>query len=198
MSRVTPTGTIAVSPLTATVAMRARLCLLATATLLLAACGGDDPEPVDTATPAAGIPTATPFAVQPSPTIVTASADATPQQPATYIVEAGDSLSVIAGRFSTTVEAIMAANGITDASRIFVGQELKLPGADEPGASTGTSGTADDVDVGVYVVQAGDTAWSIANAHDTTVEELAEANDLTVDELTALFPGDSLNLPRPQ
>lgn len=176
--------------------MRARHYLLATAALLIAACGGDDPGPAATPTAAAAIPTATPFAVQPSPTIVTAAADAAPQQPATYIVEAGDTLSQIAERFSTTVDAILAANDITDPTLIFVGQELKLPIGD--GADAEDSGTDGDVDVGVYVVQAGDTAWAIANAHDTTIEELAEANDLTVDELAALQPGDSLNLPRPQ
>ena len=177
--------------------MRTRLCLLATAALLIVACGGDEPDPVATPEATAAIPTATPFAVQPSPTIVSAAADAAPQQPATYIVEAGDTLSEIADRFSTSVEALMAANGISDATLIFVGQELKLPGDDGAEADDG-SGSAAEIDVGVYVVQAGDTAWAIANAHDTTIGALAEANDLTVDELAALQPGDSLNLPRPQ
>lgn len=182
--------------------MRTRLCLLAMATLLLAACGGDGAEAVATSTAAATIPTATPFPVQPSPTIVAvaSTASAQPPQPATYIVEAGDSLSVIAQRFGTTIEAIMAVNDIPDPTRIFIGQELQLPSVNgsDAGASSGAAGASEAADVGVYVVQAGDTAWAIANAHDTTIEALAEANDLTVDELATLQPGDSLNLPRPQ
>jgi LysM repeat protein len=180
------------------VLMRARLYLLATASVLLVACGGDDPEPAATPTAVAGVPTATPFPVQPSPTIVVAATDTAPQQPATYIVEPGDSLSVIAERFDTTVEAIMAANDIADGAIIFVGQELTLPSADASEATATATTTPAGGDVGVYVVQAGDTAWAIANAHDTTIEELAVANNLTVDALAALQPGDSLNLPRPQ
>ena len=178
--------------------MRARLFLLVSASVLLVACGGDDPEPVATPTASASVPTATPFPVQPSPTIVAAASDTAPQQPATYIVEPGDSLSVIAERFGTTVEALMAANEIADGATIFVGQELKLPSADPAEGSATATATPAGGDVGVYVVQAGDTAWAIANAHGTTIEELADANDLTVDELAALQPGDSLNLPRPQ
>ncbi|HJM75836.1 MAG TPA: LysM peptidoglycan-binding domain-containing protein [Dehalococcoidia bacterium] len=180
--------------------MRARLYLLATAAVLLVACGGDDPDPDPVATPtaSAGVPSATPFPVQPSPTIVAAATDTVPQQPATYIVEPGDSLSVIAERFDTTVEAIMAANDIADGAIILVGQELRLPTADPAEASATATATPAAGDVGVYVVQAGDTAWAIANAHGTTIGELALANDLTVDELAALQPGDSLNLPRPQ
>jgi LysM repeat protein len=166
--------------------------------VLLVACGGDDPDPAAAPTTATGVPTATPFPVTPTATILQASADPTPQQPATYIVEAGDSLSVIAERFDTTVDALMAANDITDGSAIFVGQELRLPVSNGAEASTDPTATPAAGDVGVYVVQAGDTAWAIANAHNTTIEELATANDLTVDELAALQPGDSLNLPRPQ
>lgn len=45
----------------------------------------------------------------------------------TYTVVAGDTLSGIAERFGTTVEAIASLNGITDPSRISVGQVLRIP-----------------------------------------------------------------------
>lgn len=190
-----------------TVLVRVRLLAAAAAAVLFVACGGgnDDADP----TPAAPtpIPTATPFAVRPQPTIVAASSSE-PRQAATYIVEAGDTLSQIAERFNTTVEAIMASNELTDATVILVGQELTIPptegddtGSDGDASTDGSNGDSDsaaDSDPSIYVVQAGDTAWAIANAHDTTVEELAEANDLTIEELASLQPGDSLTLPRPR
>ena len=45
-----------------------------------------------------------------------------------YIVQAGDTLTAIATRFGTSVDEIMALNGITDASLLFVGMELFIPG----------------------------------------------------------------------
>jgi murein DD-endopeptidase MepM/ murein hydrolase activator NlpD len=44
-----------------------------------------------------------------------------------YTVLAGDSLAVIARAYGVTVEAIVEANGLADANRIDVGQELILP-----------------------------------------------------------------------
>jgi LysM repeat protein len=46
---------------------------------------------------------------------------------ATYKVRSGDTLSAIAARFGTTVRALVDLNGITDPSRLRVGQVLKLP-----------------------------------------------------------------------
>ena len=194
------TGTLTVSPPVCDYSMRTHLLTIAaTGALILAACGGGDnaaPEP--TADTPASIATATPFPIDPQPTIVAAAAPIAPLQPATYIVEAGDTLSEVAVRFNTTVDAIITLNELTDATLIFVGQELRLPdGGAEPAATPGGGGAATG-DPSVYVVQAGDTAWAIANDHDTTIELLAEANAITVDELAALQPGDTLTLPRPR
>ncbi len=184
--------------------LRFQLALTLVATLtVVVACGGDDETPEPTATPAVALPTATPFAVQPPPTIVVAG---TPSAPSalTYIVDPGDTLSQIAARFETTVEAIMASNGLTDPTLIFVGQELLIAAtpaeqpADDGSAGSGSTSNAGGVDVSVYVVQPGDTAWDIARAFGATVEDLAEANGVTVDELVQLQPGDELTLPRPR
>jgi len=45
----------------------------------------------------------------------------------TYKVKSGDTLSAIAARFGTTVRVLVDLNGITDPSRLKVGQVLKLP-----------------------------------------------------------------------
>ena len=92
----------------------------------------DGPEPA-----AAGIRVVSEdTVVPPAPTTIppqtTAPAPTTtgPTVPAgTYVVAAGDTLSVIAERFGVSVDAISEANGITDVNSIRPGQELIIPGA---------------------------------------------------------------------
>lgn len=47
----------------------------------------------------------------------------------TYLVQSGDTLWDIALRFETTVEAIVAANALTDETDLSIGQELVIPPA---------------------------------------------------------------------
>jgi LysM repeat protein len=48
---------------------------------------------------------------------------------------------------------------------------------------------------GAYIVQSGDSLWTIAARHGLTVAQLAEANDLT--ESAAVRPGQQLRVPAP-
>ncbi|RME72125.1 MAG: LysM peptidoglycan-binding domain-containing protein [Chloroflexi bacterium] len=79
----------------------------------------------------AGLPTATPAeAVPPTaagqPTGETAP-PVTPVQTVTYIVEPGDTLSLIAEKFSVSLSDLMLANGLTNQDFIQIGQELIIP-----------------------------------------------------------------------
>jgi LysM repeat protein len=69
-------------------------------------------------------PTASPSA---SPTPVPTPTPTVAPTPRTYTVKSGDTLSAIASRHGTTVAAIVALNGITDPSRLRVGQVLQIP-----------------------------------------------------------------------
>lgn len=65
--------------------------------------------------------------------------------PESYIVEEGDTLGAIAAQFGVSVEAIQAANGIDDPTKLQVGQELIIPVGGVPlsaGASTATPSLA--------------------------------------------------------
>ena len=45
----------------------------------------------------------------------------------TYTVKRGDTLTSIAKRHDTTVEALVASNGIKNKNRIYIGQVLQIP-----------------------------------------------------------------------
>lgn len=179
------------APRVRTVQLRITTAVIASLTILAAACGGNDEPPAE-ATPAA-VPTATPLAAAPQPTIIAASGPAAPLTDVTYVVSAGDSLSQIASRFDTTVDAIMERNGLTSFD-IFIGQQLLIPQGDEESEPGGPN--SDDPDV--YVVRAGDTAASIAARFNTTLAELAAVNGISVADLDRLDLGQELLLPRPR
>jgi N-acetylmuramoyl-L-alanine amidase len=56
------------------------------------------------------------------------------QARATHTVQLGEHLIGIARRYGVTVEAIVAANGIVNPSRIYAGQRLTIPGTRPPAA----------------------------------------------------------------
>jgi LysM repeat protein len=92
-------------------------------------------EPVGTPAPAAVAPAAT-SAATPQPTAAaraTTSPAATTPSPSpagsrTHIVEPGDTLWSLAQQYSTTVDAIVAANSLADRSATLrIGQPLTIP-----------------------------------------------------------------------
>lgn len=91
-----------------------------------------------------------------------------------YTVKSGDTLYSIATRYKTTVAAIAKANNITNTNAIRVGQVLKIPGTQTtPPPTTPPPATR------TYTVKAGDTLYSIASRHNTTVSRLVQANNIS-------------------
>jgi LysM repeat protein len=93
----------------------------------------------------------------------------------TVTIQPGDTLTSIAARYHTTVAALVAANGITDPNRIYVGATLQIPGAAAPPPVVAASSAP----TSTVVVQAGDTLSSIAARYQTTVAALVAANHIT-------------------
>lgn len=84
-----------------------------------------------------------------------------------YTVKKGDSLWKIANKYNTTVEKLKSANNLKT-NTLSVGQKLAIP-------SISVSPEVSDT----YIVQKGDSLWSIANKFNMTVSELKNLNNLT-------------------
>ena len=104
-----------------------------------------------------------------------------------YTVERGDSLYSIAKKFNTTVDTLKKLNNLTS-NTLQIGQYLKLRSSETPSLE--------------YIVQRGDTLYSIANKYNTTVNELKRLNNLTTNTLqigqkliVREEPSEDLNVP---
>lgn len=107
-----------------------------------------------------------------------------------YIVRSGDNLSSIALRYRTTVENLMRANCLTspylvEGQRLYVPPLLPTP-TPIPAACVPPYGWKP------YVVQPGDTLYSLATRFRTTVQAIMRANCLN---RYYLYAGEILYLP---
>ncbi len=100
----------------------------------------------------------------------------------TVRVSPGATLTQIARIYATTVDALVAANGIGDPDQIQAGTVLQVPtGAPSSGAASATSGYTSSGTGGTITVTVanGDTLWSIASRYGSSVATIADANGIT-------------------
>ena len=97
-------------------------------------------------------------------------------------VKRGDSLSVLARRYGTSVRAIMALNGLRNKSYIKAGWKLKIPTRKTyislSKASPPVSFTKPGTTSPHYIVRKGDSLWKIANQFGTTTKAIQTLNHL--------------------
>jgi LysM repeat protein len=120
-----------------------------------------------------------------------------------YVVQKGDSLSLICKRYHLKTAEVMAMNGVKDANKLRVGQKLVLPGAvnlqapkpvrkavakktAKPAAAVAAAGS------GGYVVKSGDSLSMIAAKHGVKTAALRAANNLSGDKIRV---GQKLTIP---
>ena len=88
-----------------------------------------------------------------------------------YKVVSGDSLSLIALKYNTSVNLIKSLNGLSS-NTIYVGRTLKVP-------------SKANVSVLNYTVKAGDTLWTISSKTGTPVGTIKAANGMKSNYLYA-------------
>ena len=126
----------------------------------------------------------------------------------TYVLRPGDNLTRVAAQHGTTVAAILAANGLVNANRIYVGQTLVMPGetaspevVETPAAPAAVAAddeqpVADAPDgpaAATYTVKRGDTAFLIARHFGVTQSELLAANGIA--NANRVYVGQVLAIP---
>jgi LysM repeat protein len=104
-----------------------------------------------------------------------------------HIVRWGENLTWIAGRYGTSIQAIMHANGLHSPNRIYAGQRLIIPGtAPYTGAVASSCGQ-------VYTVRYGDTLSGIAYRLGISLHSLAAANGIV--NTNCIYAGQRLAIP---
>lgn len=101
---------------------------------------------------------------------------------AQYVVQPGDSLYSIALVFGTTVDAIQAANNLTDPNSLFIGQSLLIPGLE------GVNGVLD-----FHMVEAGETFRSLPLRFGLSSEAMVKLNRLV--NPSQLYIGEPVLVP---
>lgn len=143
----------------------------------------EDPTPTPTPT-LTSIPTRTPTPTQ-SPTITPTPS---PLPPLTYQIQPGDTLSVIAEQYGTTVDAILDINPGVEPETLRVGYVLLIPAGTltptptptlNPRLPTPTPGA-----FVFHVVEQGETLGTIAEEYGVSVALIREANDIPIGEDT--------------
>ncbi len=99
-----------------------------------------------------------------------------------YIVQSGDTLSLIASRFNVTLNELMTANPSVDADFLSEGQEITIPGLE------GITGLLE-----TEIISFGDTLRSLSRRTQVSDEQLRKLNRLV--SPTELYVGISLIIP---
>ncbi|HIV41997.1 MAG TPA: LysM peptidoglycan-binding domain-containing protein [Candidatus Mediterraneibacter guildfordensis] len=100
----------------------------------------------------------------------------------TYVIQPGDTLSGIAQKYGTTVNALAKLNGISDPDKIYAGRTIRVP-------ENGSSGSSGPV---YYTIRPGDTLSGIAQKYGTTVSALARLNGIS--DPDRIYAGDRIRI----
>jgi peptidoglycan endopeptidase LytF len=104
-----------------------------------------------------------------------------------YTIQSGDTLYKIARQFGYTLDALLEVNPGLNPNALVVGQTLCLPPSPGGGPFPCPAGS-------IYIIQAGDTLYSIAGRRGISLSTLLAANPQITD-ITKLTVGDPVCIP---
>ena len=186
---------------------------------LLSGCGSSDGEAAGSSDTLNYVPT-TSYALKAPATTTTSttlpagevSEDGTSATEQTYTIRKGDSLSAIASRFDTTMDAIIQYNDWADGTShvLLPGDTMLIPpgsavvGSTQSAAATNT-GASEDAESSedaeeatglgcAHTIVAGDNPTRVAAQYDITVDQLQNAN-LSNPVWNTFLLGSNLNIP---
>lgn len=116
----------------------------------------------------------------------TGSSASKPTMNVTHVVAKGQTLSQIAAMYKTSTLTLQKINGISDPRRLRSGQRLKVQASGTAVASAAPKTSA-------YKVRSGDSLWSIAKRHGTSVSTLQRLNSMT--SRSTLKAGQTVRIP---
>lgn len=107
-----------------------------------------------------------------------------------HIVEAGETLSGIAQKYSLSVEDLARWNSLANPDAITVGQKIELSGHEEVPAPEDPGTPPADT---TYVVQPGDTVSELAERFGKRWIDIAVVNKL--EDVNLIYAGQTLIIP---
>jgi len=154
------------------------------------------PLPDETVLPAAEV---TPEVEEPAVPAEEAPAEVAPEPGSgssqiEYIVQAGDTLGLIAQRYNVSIEALAAANGISNINALDLGQKLIIPvGGEVVQPAEPAPADGDSTVERVHIVQPGENLYRIGLQYGISYQELAAYNGLA--DPTRLSVGQEIRIP---
>jgi membrane-bound lytic murein transglycosylase D len=106
-------------------------------------------------------------------------------------VRHGETLSVIARRYRTSIGRIMRANNLRRSNFIVAGQRLKIPQRGFMKSKPQVVRQPANGERVTHIVRKGDSLWTIARKYGTTTTKIQEINNLTS---TRLYQGQVLTI----
>ncbi|SLM27795.1 MltD2 [Desulfamplus magnetovallimortis] len=137
--------------------------------------------------------------LNPSATATSSSSSSSPKQYTYHRIRRGETLSIIAKRYGTSVSKIAMTNHISTKSILKVGKTLKIPSsATKKKNRSRTTANANNSRIKnqktiKYTVKSGDNLWIIAQKYNTTTKAIQAKNNLSNHDLNI---GQALLIPQ--
>lgn len=116
---------------------------------------------------------------------LTAAAPAFAASSAVHIVRPGENLFRIGLRYGVSVNALVAANGLSNANHVWVGQRLIIP--------SGGNSSSPTPSARVHVVSRGENLYRIARKYGVSFQTLASANNIV--NPNHIYVGQRITIP---